>query len=323
MSDDAKPKPLTRAQRKLVDASVLIFGEGATKNDAAFVARELVQASLPHKNPGNIPLWKRTNGSTTLAIQPGMNIETGESYGYPYGTIPRLLTFWITTEALRNRHKDNPRRIELGPSLTGFMIDLGLNPNNGGTGAKRSDARRLQDQMHRYFNASFSFQGSADKNGAAATARLNMHVARKTVFWWNPRQPDQINLWGSFVELSEDFYQAITAAPVPVDMRALKALKRSPLALDLYSWLTYEAFRAHKSGKSRYETWEQLHAHIGGEYGRTDRFRAKAKAALTKIKTVYPGLKLGGKQGGIEILPESYPALQPRNVTIEGTCTTL
>ena len=156
-----------------------------------------------------------------------------------------------------------------------------------------------------------------------ATARLNMHVARKTVFWWNPRQPDQINLWGSFIELSQDFYDAITAAPVPVDMRALKALKRSPLALDLYSWLTYEAFRAHKSGKPRYETWEQLHAHIGGEYGRLDNFRAKAKAALIKIKTVYPGLKLGGKQGGIEILPESLPALQPRNMTIDGTCTTL
>jgi hypothetical protein len=101
----------------------------------------------------------------------------------------------------------------------------------------------------------------------------------------------------------------------------LKALKRSPLALDLYSWLTYEAFRAHKSGKPRYETWAQLHAHIGSEYGRLDNFRSKAKAALRKIQIVYPGLKLGRKQGGIEILPESYPALQPRQMTIEGTCT--
>lgn len=106
-------------------------------------------------------------------------------------------------------------------------------------------------------------------------------------------------------------------------MRALKALKRSSLALDLYSWLTYEAFRAHKSGEPRYETWEQLHAHMGGEYGRLDNFRAKVKAALLKIRAVYPGLKLGAKQGGIEILPESYPALQPRDVTIDGQCKTL
>jgi hypothetical protein len=46
MTDDTKPKPLTRAQRKLVDASVLIFGESATMKDAAFMARELVQAIL-------------------------------------------------------------------------------------------------------------------------------------------------------------------------------------------------------------------------------------------------------------------------------------
>jgi len=84
MSDDTKPKPLTRAQRKLVDASMLIFGEGATKKDAALMARELVQASLPHKNPGAVAVWQRSNGNTTLVIQPGWNSDENKSYGYPY-----------------------------------------------------------------------------------------------------------------------------------------------------------------------------------------------------------------------------------------------
>ncbi len=150
-----------------------------------------------------------------------------------------------------------------------------------------------------------------------------MLVAEESDLWWNPKKPEQGVLWGRWVELGEKFYQAITAAPVPVDIRALRALKRSPLALDLYSWLTYEAFRAHKSGKSRFETWEQLQAHLGGEYAHIQHFRAKAKVALAKIKLVYPGLKLGRKQGGIEVLSESYPALQPRSVTIEGEWTTL
>jgi len=316
MSDDTKPKPLTRAQRKLVDASVLIFGEGATKKDAAFMARELVQACLPHKNPGDISLWKRTNGNVTIAIQAGMNIETGESCGYPYGTIPRLLLFWITTEAIKTKS----RRLALGHTLNGFMAEVGLNPETGG--GKRSDAKRLQNQMERLFRARFSFMattGSDDRR----EYRRDMLVAEESDLWWNPKQPGQGPLWGSWIELGQKFYDAITATPVPVDIRALKALKRSPLALDLYSWLTYEAFRTHKSGKPRHETWEQLHAHIGGEYGRLDRFRSKAKAALTKIKVVYPGLKLGKKQGGIEILPESYPALQPCNTTIDGTCKSL
>jgi hypothetical protein len=99
----------------------------------------------------------------------------------------------------------------------------------------------------------------ADSTG---TARLNMQVARKTELWWSRKDPDQTALWGSSIELGQDFFDAITAYPVPADMRALRALKRSPLALDLYAWLSYEAFRAHRSGKPRFENWSQLHAHL-------------------------------------------------------------
>jgi hypothetical protein len=38
------------------------------------------------------------------------------------------------------------------------------------------------------------------------------------------------------------------------------------LALDLYAWLSYEAYRAHSSGNARFENWTQLHDHIGAEY---------------------------------------------------------
>jgi hypothetical protein len=311
-------KPLTRAQNKLLDASVAIFAEPATTKDAAFMARELVQTSLPHKNPGNIPAWTRTNGNLTFAIQAGYNIEKKESYGYPYGIIPRLLLFWITTEAAKTKS----RRLELGHSLSGFMVELGLIPSSAGAG-KRSDAKRLRDQMDRLFQGKFSFHKHQQDKSRDGHAWLNMEIAPKGELWWSLKDPQHAALWGSWIELGEDFFVAITAAPVPLDMRALKALKRSPLALDLYSWLTYEAFRAHKSGKPRYETWEQLHSHMGGEYRQLNDFRRKAKAALRKIKVVYPGLKLGKKQGGIEILSESYPALQPRHVTIDGTCKTL
>jgi hypothetical protein len=82
---------LTPAQRKLLDLSAKIFDEPATRQDAAYLPRELVQVTLPHKNPGNVPVWTRTNGNLTIGIQPGMNLITRETYGYPYGTVPRLL----------------------------------------------------------------------------------------------------------------------------------------------------------------------------------------------------------------------------------------
>lgn len=299
------PSALTSAQRKLVDSSALILGAAADAKDAAYLARELVQASLPHSNPGNVPLWTRQNGELTLAIQPGMNIRTGKSYGYPYGTIPRLLLFWITTEAVRVRSP----RLELGHSLNGFMAELGLNPDTGG--GKRGDAKRLRDQMERLFRSRFSLERYQANEEQASTSWIDMQVAPKGQLWWSEKQPDQGALWGSWIELGEDFYQAITAAPVPVDMRALRALKRSPLALDLYAWLTYEAFRAQRSRRPRFENWVQLHGHMGGEYADVDNFRKKVKAALKKIRAVYPGLKLGKRQGGIEVLTDSQSAIQP------------
>ena len=96
------------------------------------MARQLVQCTLPHTDPGNVPLWKRSCGEMTLAIQPGIDIDTEKSIGYPYGTVPRLLLFWIITEAVQTKN----RRIVLGRSLAEFMRALGFNPNGGG---KRSD----------------------------------------------------------------------------------------------------------------------------------------------------------------------------------------
>jgi hypothetical protein len=308
----AAANPLTDAQRKLLEHSAKIFDEPATVKEAAYMPRELVQMTLPHKNPGAVPVWQRTNGNCTVVMQPGWNTDENKSFGYPYGIIPRLLLFWITTEAIQKKS----RRLELGHSLSGFMADLGLNNCNGGLGAKRSDARRLRDQMQRLFRARISF----DTRGGNRRPWLNMEVTDQGEFWWNPRQPEQAALWGSWIELSEKFFAAITAFPVPADIRALRALKRSPLALDLYAWLSYEAYRAHNSGKPRFENWAQLHAHLGAEYARPADFRRYAKITLKKIKLVYPGLKLGDRQGGIEVLPESWPSIRPRDLTtIHGT----
>ncbi len=37
--------------------------------------------------------------------------------------------------------------------------------------------------------------------------------------WWDEKRPEQGSLWGSWIELGEKFFKAITAFSVPVDMR--------------------------------------------------------------------------------------------------------
>ena len=286
--------PLTLSQEKLVDAATVIrMNPGDT--EAAFMARELVQCTLPHTNPGNkLQAWTRRNGTLTLSVKPGSN-EVGETFGFPYGVIPRLLLFWMTTEAVRTKK----RRLELGHNLSSFMRELGLSPSSAGAG-KRSDARRLQDQMRRLFKATISFHQNIEEAHRHGERWLDMQVAPKGELWWDPKHPEQGVLWGSFIILGEDFFTAITARPVPVDMRVLRAIKRSPLALDLYAWATWRVFKLEKPA---FIPWAGLMEQMGAGYDNVDEFGRKARSALRKIRAVYPALNLNYTKGGFLLHP--------------------
>lgn len=214
--------------------------------------------------------------------------------------------FWITTEALRTKQ----RRLELGDSLAQFMREVGLSPDTGG--GKRSDAKRLQEQMRRLFQAHISFMQDVQQQGVTGEAWLDMKIAPRGILWWDVKNPEQGTLWKSWIELGESFFEAITSSPIPVDTRALKALKRSPLALDLYALCCYESYRVEKSGKARFIPWRALMMQLGSDYEgerAAHDFAVKCRKALRKIQAVRPSLHLGNEAGGIMILPESTTAI--------------
>ena len=291
-----KFKPPTRAQIELVDAALAIHSEPDAA-ERAFIARQLVLCTLPHRDPGDSsPRWIRRTGNSALLIQPGWDGDKDQSIGYPYGTIPRLLLFWAITEAVRTKS----RRLVLGRSLNEFVRAVGLNPNTGG--GKRSDSKRLKDQMRRLFRCHISFQATGtDPSGAPGEAWRDMAVAPEGELWWHPH-PDQTALWESWIQLGEKFYCAVIASPVPVDMRALRALKRSPLALDLYALISYRAFViVQKNLPPQFISWEQLRSQLGTDYGDLKDFKKEANATLRKIATVYPGLIITKAKGGFAI----------------------
>jgi hypothetical protein len=184
---------LTPAKSKLLDFAVEIR-DAEYEPEKAFISREMVQATLPHRNPGDVPAWSRINGNYALTVQPGWDSWKNKSFGYPYGTIPRLLIFWLTTEALRT---DN-RKLEIGGSLAEFMGKLGLDSSRGG---KRSDAKRLRDQMERLFRARISFEYRDEGH----ESWYDLQIAPKGMMWWHHNLAEQPTLWENWVELSEDF----------------------------------------------------------------------------------------------------------------------
>jgi len=296
-----REKQQGKSLKKLIDAAVDIqMNSDPSAQDKAFLTRQLVQVTLPHSNPGNVPIWSRTNGSLTLSIKSDW-IEDPKTkkpinVGIPYGTIPRLLLFWMTTEALRT----GSRRIVLGESLASFMRELGLDPYTGG--GKRGDAQRLRDQMERLFRATISFDSTQEVGDAKGKRWTDMQVAPDGELWWDFKRPEQSTLFGSWIELGEKFYQAIISSPVPLDIRVLMALKSSALALDIYAWATYKTFSLKQNDKGdQFIPWSAFMQQLGVDYSNVKEFGRKCRESFRKIQVVYPSLQIEYSKGGFSI----------------------
>jgi hypothetical protein len=281
----------------------LFDGMDAMKDDPeaverAFMARHLISCTLPHSDPGgDVRQWARRNGDRSLRIIPDVHPDTGKSL-YPYGTLPRLLLYWIVTEAARTKS----RKLYLGHSLTSFIHQLKLNASSGG---KRGVPRRLRDQMNRLLRAQISFEDRGDKD--RDRFRL-MHIGPEAELWWS-RTGEQAELFESWIELGEKFYKAIVDGPVPVDRRALTMLKNSSLALDLYGWVVVKTWQANQNPEAFRlpVSWELLYGQMGSEYKEIRDFKKKVLKALSKVKLAYPKMKVEILDNGLLVKAAPTP----------------
>ena len=220
----------------------------------------------------------------------------------PYGTLPRLLLAWVCTEAVRTQS----RELVLGSSLSDFMRKLDIYSTSGGTTGGRT---RLRNQMRRLFGCTVSLV----YEDARGEARVSSLIADRAEFWWSERQPNAPSLWESKIELGEKFFQEIIAHPAPLDLHILRRLKRSPLGLDLYLWLTYRTFALKRQLRL---TWPLLYRQFGVDPARANdartvnNFRAKCLRELKKIKMAWPDLHYRTVKGALVLSP-SLPRIAP------------
>ena len=264
--------------------------------DLGFMARLLALCSLPRTNPGNRHQYKRVNGPYKLVMVAGADNKL------PYGSLPRLLLAWVSTEAVRTQS----RELVLGHSLSGFMRKLGMSDDSG---SPRGDRTRLRNQMKRLFGCSVQLIYEDER----VTASMTSPVAARAEFWWNERKPDEPVLFNSKIRLGEDLFNEIINHPVPLDMNTLTALKRSALGLDLYLWLTYRTFMLNCPLRL---TWQQVYRQFGAHPDNASdkrtvlNFRSKVLRELKKIKMAWPDLNYTTAPG-VLILSPSKPAIAP------------
>jgi hypothetical protein len=277
------PSPIASpsTQAKRFERLVEDLQNSHSEASKGYVARRLVQATLPHSKVDGAS-FQRTNGVFTLSIN-------NTHKGLPYGTYPRLILAWLSTEVARTKS----REVILGDSLTDFMRQIGLHISGG----KRGTHERFREQLERLFTSTISIAYSS-----ASEARFKQFtLADELDIWWTPKDPHLGSLFQSRIILSERFYQEIIENPISIDFRALHALRDSALSLDIYLWLSFRQHSIKPAGL--YVGFRDLQMQFGSDYADDRRgrysFRKKFLEYLEKALQLLPGITAAESADGI------------------------
>lgn len=283
---DAKTNALTAAAAE-------IWGVDAwTADSVVYLPPELIQVTLPHANPGDaVVQWGRVNGKLSLNIQAHTYTnDRGESVsvGLPYGTVPRLLLYRLCRE-IRLR---KARELGLGGSATEYV--QWLTGSSSVTGGDNGNLRRVVEQSRRFM---LSMVSIIDLRPSRDPISPKLKAGRDTAFFrvldslsenWDPDNPFQCGLWAAKLVFSQQFVK-MAENSVPLDWRACASLRRSPLAMDLYAWLTYRLPRlAHPLTL----TWRALHQQFGAQYKQLKNFAMEVRRQLPAITLLYRDAKI-------------------------------
>jgi hypothetical protein len=191
-----------------------------------FSSRPFVLCGLPVRRlPEGQLLYERRNGHFVLQV-------TGHpEFGVPFGQ-DRIVPIFLATLAVQQ--KTQTIRFRTGAEM---LETFGI--HKGG-----KEYRRLIGAFERIFGATIFFGTDGFQGRAKVIHRSRFNFLREAQIWYN-RNTDQPVLSDEFenvIVLSDEFFQEITARPIPTDLDAVRVLAAAPAVLDLFMWLCYLLF---------------------------------------------------------------------------------
>lgn len=268
---------------KLINANVAICMDAPAGDELMFCHSIMSQIGLPRSQVKGRE-FHHTVGAAWMSIQAGM-LDEGAGpveQPVPYGATARLALTCVSTLALRHKN----REIDIGRSAAEFLSMLGHD-------LQGHWYRMLRRQMH-----------------ALAACRLQLGFQGRTVNSlpiqqfdaWQPRSFESASRWPGLLVLSAEFYAELIEHSVPLDGRALAALKGSALALDIYTWLAYRLHQIQSAPVAI--PWAALmrqFAHQPQGLHAKETFRRGFMHGLQKVQMVYPQAKVEPFDGGLKL----------------------
>jgi hypothetical protein len=277
-------------QGKILDAATEIYATPPSGKDMAFVHAVFCHVGLPRSKVEGREFMRRS-GAAWLNVQAGY-LDEGDGpvlQPIPYGVLPRLALAHVSTHAVRHR----TREIPIGDSAAQFLDLMGMHRE----GSRYSSLRK---QMH-----------------ALAACRLQLGFKGRTFngqpvdqfdAWLSNKDTKQRTLWPGLMVLSEHFYSSLLEGAVPLDLRALHALKGSALALDTYVWLAHRLHRI--EGRPVTLQWASLREQFAQEYTGPEadkNFKGKFLPQLKKVLAAYPQANVKPIKGGLLLASSPTP----------------
>ena len=241
----------------------------------------MMQCFLPQK-----PLaegktrYVTSHGRASMVVQAGILADPDKQNTFmecavPSGSKARLILPYIIGYAVVR----NTPEVDLGRSLRHFMDSIGM-PIGGYNG------KELTKQVQNVAAADFilgEWQEEQSRTRKASVA--------KEVSFWLERRPDQMTFWTPTMVLSDEFYKAIQTRRVPVDMKHLIQLTKSPRRMDLYCWFSYRLPRIRERNRIPIPL-RYLQPIFAPDITDPYLFKQRFKSDLKAIAKVYRGFNL-------------------------------
>jgi hypothetical protein len=223
----------SRVFNRIIDASDEIINQQPEKID--FLHTVLCQVGMPRKKTEG-RVFERKSGTASILLTAGKLFKNNEwiDQPLPYGSRPRLVMIHLSSEAIRTQS----RKVEIGDSIRDFMRKLDIDTNGGPRGGYGMFRKQMEALAACHMTIGMSVSNR--------DVTINTQPICRFEAWLHNQGTLQSSFWPGVLELSHEFYETLNAHAVPLDNRALSALKHSALAIDVYSWLAQRLCRIDK-----------------------------------------------------------------------------
>lgn len=273
-------KTITANQRNMLDEHYNESIENAlmesltNPKQLAFSMAHIVQTGFPHRKTTNTE-HTRKNGNLTVTM------TAPSRFGLPYGVISRLIYVHICTQIITT----GSTTIKLGSSQRSFMEDsFNWTYSTGERGTSVSWRAHLLSVL----STSLTIIEDLVDESRTGIHLKNIPIVDEALLWWDDEYNDRGE---AFIKVSDRFAELLLGHAVPLDFESILtlALQKSPMAFDMYCWLTYRYWRMGENKESLVPiSWRELSEQIGHNYSSVERFRKAAIKELAKVRAVYP-----------------------------------